>query len=47
MRAGMAILTLAFGGLACQAEKTVESVPERPNILFLFTDDQRADALGA
>ena len=47
MRAEMVVLALAFGTLACQAERAVESVPERPNILFLFTDDQRADALGA
>ena len=29
----------------CQTEQAVESRP--PNILFLFTDDQRADAVGA
>ena len=47
MRAGVALLALTFAGLACHVDKAVENAPERPNILFLFTDDQRADALGA
>ncbi len=30
-----------------RGEEPVPAIPARPNILFLFTDDQRADALGA
>jgi arylsulfatase A-like enzyme len=41
---GLAALALAaLSGLPT----TAGAAPERPNVLFLFTDDQRADALGA
>ena len=45
-----AVMVLAAAvTLACGPEKTGERLAagERPNILFVFTDDQRADALGA
>jgi hypothetical protein len=29
-----------------QAEKTKESTADRPNIVFILTDDQRFDSLG-
>lgn len=38
----LAILTFVFGGQSVQAEKDVQ-----PNILFLFSDDQRPDTIGA
>ena len=32
--------------LSCNAEKIITEAKKKPNILFLFADDQRADALG-
>jgi arylsulfatase A-like enzyme len=45
----VALFLVSAAGWAGSAdgEKATVAVPERPNILVLFTDDQRADALGA
>jgi arylsulfatase A-like enzyme len=40
-------VTFACGGRDSKREGLAGSTPERPNILVLFSDDQRADALGA
>jgi arylsulfatase A-like enzyme len=40
-------VVLSVAALACQSEPPTEGVPERPNVLLILTDDQRADALGA
>jgi arylsulfatase A-like enzyme len=47
--AGFVVLvavTSACAGRVAERD-SAEATPERPNILFLFSDDQRADALGA
>jgi arylsulfatase A-like enzyme len=41
------ILTLIAGCKTEQQTGSVRHKPEKPNILFLFADDQRADALGS
>ncbi len=44
----VALVAATFGCGAPEAEQApADATPERPNILFLFSDDQRADALGA
>jgi arylsulfatase A-like enzyme len=45
MRAGWTALLAA--GLVVAGGAAAGGAPARPNILFLFTDDQRADAVGA
>jgi len=40
-----ALLVVLAAATACQAQ-TPSPVASRPNIIFLLTDDQRADALG-
>ena len=47
MRVGTATLALALSTLACQAEKPIERALERPNVVLILSDDQRADAVGA
>lgn len=38
---------ILFGSfLNCHAKKTSPDARHKPNVLFLFADDQRADALG-
>ncbi|RCR67551.1 sulfatase family protein [Larkinella punicea] len=45
---GMAALTvLCVSFIAGPSRKEMESPPEKPNIIFLLTDDHRWDALGA
>jgi len=43
----LAAVTLACGGRDTPRADPTAATPERPNILVLFSDDQRADALGA
>jgi arylsulfatase A-like enzyme len=38
---------IAGGALPARGEEPVPAIPARPNVLVLFSDDQRADALGA
>ncbi|MEM7655198.1 MAG: sulfatase-like hydrolase/transferase [Bacteroidota bacterium] len=39
------LLLLGLGFLACQPPSTETAAPDRPNVLFLFADDQRASTL--
>lgn len=41
------ILVSIFKLSSCGTDKSKKIVEKKPNILFIFTDDQRADALGA
>jgi arylsulfatase A-like enzyme len=41
------LVLLAFVAVACPSCHTMESTPAKPNILFLFADDQRPDTVGA
>jgi arylsulfatase A-like enzyme len=41
------LVTLAAGWLAVHSRARAAAAPERPNILFLFADDQRADTIAA
>jgi len=45
--AGVILLLAALAGLLGARGTVARAAPMRPNVLFLFTDDQRADALGA
>ena len=47
MAAAVVAVTLACGGRDTPRAGPTAATPERPNILVLFSDDQRADALGA
>ena len=42
----LSVLMLFGTFLSCNAEKESKEQTKKPNILFLFADDQRADALG-
>ena len=47
MRNLVFVLLLAAVSNGCQLKnQSTSSLPDKPNILFFFTDDQRADALG-
>ena len=42
-----ALHLLALAALALSPQEPAEPAPERPNLLLLFADDQRADTIGA
>ena len=42
--AGLTTAGLSLGG--CQMPKTVRDGPDRPNVVVIFTDDQRWDCVG-
>jgi arylsulfatase A-like enzyme len=44
---GVLILAIAAGCKSEQQTSGQKYLPEKPNILFLFSDDQRADAMGS
>lgn len=46
-RAAVLALGLGIGACSMGGDPQGEALPDRPNVLFLFADDQRADAIGA